>query len=166
MLFRPHFSCQESPSGQPPDVGPAGPLGPCPLCPLLLPLARIPRGGAWRFALAMAGCPMLPALRGPVHRPRRVPPTAYIGGGFWLFTSGGARAPRPDGGGPPGRCLDSPSSPLGRAHSSWATPGPVPARSHLLARLGVLACKAVFPSPVVLSRLAAPCALPCSFPFF
>ena len=35
-----------------------------------------------------------------------------------------------------------------------------------LARLGVLACEAVFPSPVVLRRLAAPCVLPCSFPCF
>ena len=59
-----------------------------------------------------------------MHRPRRVAPTAYVDGGIWLFTSGGARAPHPDGGGSPGLCLDSPSSPLGRARSSWATPGP------------------------------------------
>ena len=40
---------------------PPGHLKPCLLCPLLCPLARIPWGGARRFALAMAGCPMLPA---------------------------------------------------------------------------------------------------------
>ena len=61
--------------------------------------------------------PPPPALRRPVHRPWRVPPMAYRGGGFRLFTSGGTRAPRPDGRGPPGRCLDSPPSPLGRARS-------------------------------------------------
>ena len=40
-------------------------------------------------------------------------------------------------------------------------------RAPLLARLGFLACGAVFPSrPVVQRRLAAPCVLPCSFPCF
>ena len=34
-----------------------------------------------------------------MHRSRSVPPTAYLGGGFRLFTSGGARAQRPGGGG-------------------------------------------------------------------
>ena len=96
---------------------PPGPLVPSPLCPLLLPLASSPRGERRRFALALAGCPLLPALRGP----RCVPPTVNISCGLCLFTSGGARAPRPDGGGPPGRSLESTSHPLGRARSSWAT---------------------------------------------
>ena len=56
--------------------------------------------------------PPPPALQGPEHRSRRVPPTANICGGFWLFTSGGARAPRPDGGGhgPPGPSLAGPAA--------------------------------------------------------
>ena len=45
-----------------------------------------------------------------------------------------------------------------------ALPLPVPARAPLLARLGVLASDAVFPSPAVHRRLAAPCVPPCSFP--
>ena len=40
----------------------------------------------------------------------------------------------------------------------------LPARAPLPGRLGVLACEAVFLSPVVLRQLAAPCVLPCSFP--
>ena len=67
--------------------------------------------------------PPPPALQGPVHRSRSVPPTAYLGGGFRLFTSGGARAPRPDGGVRPGRSLDSTSYPLGRERSLCATLG-------------------------------------------
>ena len=59
-----------------------------------------------------------------VHRSRNVPLTAYIGGCFRLFICCGARAPSPDGGGPPGRSLDRPSSSLGRERSSWATLGP------------------------------------------
>ena len=47
-----------------------------------------------------------------------------------------------------------------------ALPLAVPARAPFLARLEVLACEAVFPSPVVLRRLEAPCAVPCSFPCF
>ena len=60
-------------------------------------------GGSHSLWQVVQCSPPLPALRGPVHRSRSVPPTAYIGGGFWLFPSGGAREPRPDGGGPPGR---------------------------------------------------------------
>ena len=103
------------------------------------------------------------ALCGPEHRSRRVPPTAPLCGGFGVFTSGGARAPRPDGEGPPGRRLDSMSyprsGPCGRllgppASCARASPGP------LLARLGVLPWEAVFPSPAVHRRLAAPCVPP------
>ena len=43
-----------------------------------------------------------------------------------------------------------------------ALPLPVPARAPLLARLGVLASDAVFPSPAVHRRLAAPCVPLCS----
>ena len=43
-----------------------------------------------------------------------------------------------------------------------AFPLPVPALVPLLALLGILACESVFPSPVVLRRLAGPCVLPCS----
>ena len=68
-------------------------------------------GGSHSLWQVVQCSPPPPALRGPVHRSRSVPPTAYIGGGFWLFPSVGARAPRPDGGGPPGRSLDRPSSP-------------------------------------------------------
>ena len=100
-------------------------------------------GGSHSLWQVVQCSPPPPALRGPVHKSRNVPPTAYIGGGFRLFTSGGARALRPDGGGPPGRCLDRPSSALGRARSSC----PVPARAPLLARLGVLAFEAVFSQP-------------------
>ena len=81
-------------------------------------------GGASAIRTPLAVCPLFPAtsLRGPEHRSRRVPSPANICGGFWLFTSGGgARAPRPDGGGPPGRSLDSTSYLLGRERSLWAT---------------------------------------------
>ena len=44
-----------------------------------------------------------------------------------------------------------------------ALPLPVPAPAPLLARLGVLACEAVFSRPVLLRRFAAPCD---SFPCF
>ena len=123
---------QGSPSGPPPDIGPAtrSPGAVSPVSPSPSPGPHS-QGGASavrthyrRFSNAPRHPGPPPALRRPVHRPWRVPPTAYLGGDFWLFTSGGARAPRPDGGGPPGQCLDSPSSPLGRARSSWATPGP------------------------------------------
>ena len=81
------------------------------------------RGLGCSHSDAMAGCPVLPATSSPPRPclPVAERPTAYIGGGFRLFTSSGARAPRPDGGGPPGRSLDRPSSPLGRAQSLWAT---------------------------------------------
>ena len=88
-------------------------------CPLLLPLARFLRrglGGPGSHSLwQVVHCsppPGSPALRGPTHRSRSVPPTANICGGFWLFTSGGARAPRPDGGGhgPPGPSLAGPAA--------------------------------------------------------
>ena len=98
---------------------PPGIMGPCLLCPLLLPLARFLRrglGGHGSHSLwQVVHCsppPGSPALRGPTHRSRSVPPTANICGGFWLFTSGGARAPRPDGGGhgPPGPSLAGPAA--------------------------------------------------------
>ena len=46
----------------------------------------------------------------------------------------------------------------------WALPLPVPARASLLARLGILACEAEFPSLAIPRRLEAPCVPPCSFP--
>ena len=144
---------------------------PPPFCKLVVKHQDVsPRGGLggshsiWQV---VQRSPPPPALRGPVHRSRSVPPTAYIGGGFRLFPSVGARAPRPDGGGPPGRSLDRPSSPLAvLVGDARALPLAVPALASLLARLGVLACEAVFPGPFVLRRLAAPCVLPCSFPCF
>ena len=58
------------------------------------------------------------------HMWRLLPPHLWnhICGGLCLFTvtSGGACAPRPDGGGPPGPSLASTSSPLGRERSLWA----------------------------------------------
>ena len=124
---------------------PPGLLGQCLLSPLLLPLARSPREERRRFALALPDCPLLlPPLRGPdsEHRSQRVPPTANICGGFWLFTSGGARALRPEGVGPPGRTR--PGAVL--VDDTLALPLPVPARAPLLAQLGVLACEAAFPT--------------------
>ena len=119
--------------------------------------------------------PPLPALRRPVHRPWRVPPTAYLGGGFWLFISDGARrtGSAPTAGVRPGGALTArPPRSAGRGPRE-RRPGPptssaraAAARAPLLARLGVLACEAVFPSPVVLRRLAAPCVLQCSLPCF
>ena len=97
------------------------PWGRVPCVPSSFPWPTFPGGGLggshslWQ---AVHCSPPPPALSRPVHRPWRVPPTAYLGGGFWLFTSGGARVPRPDGGGPPGRCLDRPYSPLGRGRPS------------------------------------------------
>ena len=116
---------------------PPGPLGPCLLCPLLLPLACSPPGGPRWFALAMAGCPLLPATSGP---PRPCPPVAerpadgHICGGFCHIASGGAHAPRQDGGGPPGPSLARTSSPLGlwaALGAIWALPLSVPARAPL-----------------------------------
>ena len=72
-------------------------------------------------------CSPLPsALRGPEHRSRRVPPTAHIrvGGGFWIFTSGGARAPCPDGGVPPGKSLDSTTTHSAGSGPRGRRPGP------------------------------------------
>ena len=112
--------------------------------------------------------PPPPALRGSEHRSRRVPPTANICGGFWLFTSGGARAPRPDG---PRSAREEPRQHVlparpGAVHvgAICALPLPVPARAPLLARVGVLACEAVFPSPAVPRWHAASCVPPCSLP--
>ena len=83
----------------------------------------------------------------PAALARRAPTAGVRPGGALT-----ARPRRSAGCGPRGRHLGPPLS--------------VPARAPLLARLGVLACEAVFPSPVVLRRLAAPCVLPCSFPCF
>ena len=95
----------------------------------------------------------------------RGPPTATLCGGFGAFTSGGARAPRPAGGGPPGeepRLHVLPARPGAViVDDTRALPLPVPARAPLL---GVLACEAVFPSPAVHRRLAALFVLPRSFP--
>ena len=41
---------------------------PCLLCPLLLPLASTPLGKRRLFALALAGCPQLPATSGTLLR--------------------------------------------------------------------------------------------------
>ena len=108
-------------------------LGQCPLCPLLIPWGRAlgvhTRYGRLSNAPPASGPPPL-ALQGPVHLSWSVPPTAYTCGGFWLFTSGGARTPRQDGGSLPWRSLDSPSSPLGQpvlVGDAWALPLPVPA---------------------------------------
>ena len=111
-----------------------------------------------------------PALRGPEPRLRCVPPTANICGGFGIFTSGRARAPRPDGG---GRAGDASSSRLGRERSLWATLGP--------SRRAPRACASPSLSPVGGPGLrgrgcfhahavhrrhasAAPFVPPCSFP--
>ena len=101
-------------------------------------------GGASAIRTPLAVCPLFPAtsLRGPEHRSRRVPSPANICGGFWLFTSGGARALRPEGVGPPGRTR--PGAVL--VDDTLALPLPVPARAPLLAQLGVLACEAAFPT--------------------
>ena len=106
------------------------------------------------------------ALCGPAHRSRGVPPTTYLGGGFRLFTSGGARAPgRAPLQGVPGGASPCPPTPF-LVGAARALPLPVPAPAPLLARLGVLTCEAVFSRPVLLRRFAAPCDLPCSFPCF
>ena len=56
---------QGSPSGPPPEVGPTtrspGAVSPVSPPPSRLPLARLPREGPRRFALTMAGFPLLPA---------------------------------------------------------------------------------------------------------
>ena len=82
---------------------PPGLLGPCLLYPLLLPLASSPRGsvGDLHSLWQVVHCsPPPPARRGPERRSWCVPPTVNISGCFRLFTqaSGGAHAPRPDGG--------------------------------------------------------------------
>ena len=84
----------------------------------------------------------------PAALARRAPTTGVRPGGALT-----ARPPRSAGRGPRER---RPGPPTSSARAAAA-------RAPLLARLGVLACEAVFPSPVVLRRLAAPCVLPCSF---
>ena len=97
--------------------------------PLLLPLADISWGSVGDSHSLWPGvhCSPLPsALRGPEHRSRLVPPTAHIrvGGGFWIFTSGGARAPCPDGGVPPGKSLDSTTTHSAGSGPRGRRPGP------------------------------------------
>ena len=130
---------QGSPSGPLQDVGPAsrslGAFSPVSPPPSPGPISSfsgpgVGLGGSHSLWQVVHCSPPPSALRGPVHRSRSVPPTAYICGGFrvWLFTTGGARAPRhkldSEGGCPPGRSLDSTCSPLGREQSLWATLGP------------------------------------------
>ena len=102
---------QGFPSDPPPEVGPAS-RSPGAVSPVSPPPSPGPRslgglGGSHSLRQVVHCSPPPPGLRGPVQR--SVPPTAYIGGGFRLFTSSGVRAPRPDGGGP-GRS-DGPSFP-------------------------------------------------------
>ena len=105
-------------------------------------------------------------------------------GGIGIFTSGSARAPRPDGGGPPRSAprlnvLPAPeAAPLLTLPRAVLAPWPgavivgdtralslpVPVRAPLLARYGVVDCEVVFPSPAVHRRLAAPCVPPYSLP--
>ena len=106
---------------------PPGLLGPCLLCPFLLPLARSPRGGARRLALAMAGCALFPATSGPptCAPVAERPATPADGLRLWrllaLLLRRRSRAARQRG-----SSLDSTSSPLGQARSRslWATLGP------------------------------------------
>ena len=145
-------------------------LGPCPLSPLLLPLAW---GGPRRFALALrlAGCPLFPATFSSLRPCAPVEGRPADGLPRWRLPALHLRrrsraAPRRR----VSRAERQPvlPAPLGAVlvGAARALPLPVPARAPLLARLGVLACEAVFPSPVVQRRLAAPCVLPCSFPCF
>ena len=46
---------------------PPGLLGPCLLCFLLLSPASCPRRDRRRLALVLAGCPLLPAISGPLR---------------------------------------------------------------------------------------------------
>ena len=150
---------------------PPGHLGQCPLSPLLLPLARIPGGGPRRFALALAGCPLLPATFSSLRPCAPVEERPADGLPRWRlpalhFRRRSRAAPRRR----VSRAERQPvlPAPLGAVlvGAARALPLPVSASAPLLARLGVLACEAVFPSPVVQRRLAAPCVLPCSFPCF
>ena len=124
---------QGSSSGPPLDFGPASrsPAAVTPVSPPPSP-GRFPWGGPRRFTMAMAGCPTLPATSSP---PRPCAPVVERpadgrrddGLHLWRLLARhfrGARAPRPDGGGPPGRSLTSTSSPLGWARSLRATLGP------------------------------------------
>ena len=92
---------------------PSGLLGPCFLCPLLLPnpltkfQADPPLRERRRFALALVGSDSAVHCSPPTQGPcgtapwqRQVPAIANPCGGIRVFTSGGAPAPRPSGGGP------------------------------------------------------------------
>ena len=48
-------------------VPPPGLLGPCLMCPLVLPLVSPSLRGHRRFALALAGCPLLPTTSGTLR---------------------------------------------------------------------------------------------------
>ena len=145
---------QGAPSGPPQNVGPSSrSLG----HPLLL-LARFPREGASAIRTRSGRLSAAPHHLRPSETlstgrgaSRRRPASV---------AASGSSLTRPDGGGPHGRSLDSTFCPLGRERSlcSWARASPS------LSRFRVQACEAVFPSPAVHRRLAAPCVPPCSFP--
>ena len=105
-------------------------------------------------------------VSGPEHRSRRRP-TSVAASGSSLPAALARRASTAGvrrGGASTARPTRSPTRPGAvLVGDTLALPLPVPARAPLLARLGVLACEAVFPSPAVHRELAAPCVPPCSF---
>ena len=130
---------------------PPGPLVPSPLCPLLLPLASSPRGERRRFALALEGCPLLHAASGPPRPGAPVAARPADGQHQWRLPAlhfRRRRAHRRGTAWAEPRQLVLPAHPCAViVGDPLALPLPVPARAPLLARLGVLACEAVFPSP-------------------